>query len=284
MLAFDPKCRPELEKVLITVVEIKTQKRIGTPHEGQQLMAGMNRQEESINDLQQQNDELRQEMFQMHENHENERLELGRKLQEKENIVKQRDNRIKEQEKKIEQLRGQCQRETKVRQKLPTGEAKSEKIKPVRSLHMTIYVKTLTGQTITLSVQQNDTIKNVKSKIQDKKGIPPHQQSLLFFRQPLQDAKTLSDYKINHESTLHLVLRLGDGMDIFIKTQTGKTIALQVTANHRVKAVKEKIQNKEGIAFDQHNLIFAGKELEDGKTIYDYNICKEATIHLVLRT
>jgi ubiquitin len=182
---------------------------------------------------------------------------------------------------------------------------------------MQIYIKDgLTGKTITLNAEPSDTVWRVKQKIQALERFPPEQQRLITAGMRLEDDRPLRVYKIQHESTLHLVVRPGiritwpqapnarleperttrgtesadrraavdeaGPMVIFIKTLTGKTITLDVTRTDTIADVNEKILDKAGIPPDQQRLIFNDTLLREPYTLGDYEIPHESEVHLVL--
>ena len=158
----------------------------------------------------------------------------------------------------------------------------STPLRVILRLGMLIYIKILTGKTITFTVESSDTVGDVKVKIQDEEGMPLDQQRLVYVGKEMEDENILSDYSIQNESTLQLVLRCRGGMQIFIKTQTGRTITLQVLETDTIKDIKPKIQDREGILPDHQRLYFLGKRLTAGYTLFDYKVIENSTLDLSL--
>ncbi|CAF3650458.1 unnamed protein product [Rotaria socialis] len=147
---------------------------------------------------------------------------------------------------------------------------------------MQIFVKYGWSPAITLEVNPRDTIEHVKTKLQDEEGIPADQQRLVCKGEELESSRTLSDYKIEKESTMLLVIRRSEGMLIFFKTLTGTVFIYELEPSDTVAYIKAKIEHDISIALRQQKLILAGKTLHNDQTLSYYNIQKGTTICFVI--
>ena len=148
---------------------------------------------------------------------------------------------------------------------------------------MPIYVKMLTGETITLNVKPKTPVKKVKVEIQRRRGVPPSKQCLLFGIHELKEDRLLWKYNIQKESTLYL--RVDDqcgSIPIHVLMPSGKMITLDVLPSDDVQKIKRKIYDKDGFLPRNQYLLFDGKELQDGRTLNDFKIQKRSMLHLVL--
>ncbi|XP_072565124.1 polyubiquitin-like isoform X3 [Paramormyrops kingsleyae] len=148
-------------------------------------------------------------------------------------------------------------------------EIENKKVRFPRFATMELFIKFMNGQTFSLSVELNATIKTLKNLIQIKQGTPSARQRLSVQngqRRDLTDeSRTLAEY------------------GVFLKTEKGKTHTYEITPGETVSEFKRKVFNKERVPVDQQRLIYKGRQMEDGKKLEDYGVKNESTIDLTLR-
>lgn len=139
------------------------------------------------------------------------------------------------------------------------------------------------GKVYNIDVQSDNTVEEVKLKLQDKEGIPVERQ-LFSIKSYLDDRHTLSYYNVQSGSTVHLHLWLHGEMLVFVKSLTGKMITIECESTTTIQNFKVMIREKEGILEDHQRLVFAGKGLDDDDaTLRDYNVRIKSTIYLVVK-
>ena len=140
-----------------------------------------------------------------------------------------------------------------------------------------------TGRTLTLDMEPaTDTIKAVKSKIEEEEGIPPGQQRLIFAGKTLEDGHALSDNNIRNDPSMHLVPT--STMQTRFSTIMRKVFTLILEPYDSVEEVMAKIEEKEGTPVENQRLVCEGRQLVDGRVLSDYPFIKEGSlINIVLR-
>ncbi|MFS7908373.1 putative Ubiquitin-like domain-containing protein [Helianthus anomalus] len=147
-----------------------------------------------------------------------------------------------------------------------------------------VLVKTDTGVFISVEVKGSDTIGRIKLKIQEKQDIPFDQQELVFNQKVLENNNTLANLPIKNRSTLTLMRKVDELMEVFVNTSTKKTISLLVKPTYTITKVKTEIERKEGIPVDEQVLIFDKMVLGDGGTLFDFHINKKSTLTLMRKS
>lgn len=144
-------------------------------------------------------------------------------------------------------------------------------------------IKTSKGVTLNIDAEPTDLVEEVKwMAFCNEKVVRPSLQILIFEGKQLEDGRTLASYNFTEGSTMHLIEKHYNEIKLFIRTLAGKIITLSVLSSHSVEHIKGEIHKMEGIMPDDQRLIFAGKQLEEGKTLESYLISHGSIIDLII--
>ncbi|XP_041058091.1 polyubiquitin-like [Carcharodon carcharias] len=151
---------------------------------------------------------------------------------------------------------------------------------------MRLQVKFMTGEIIELDIDPSIQVSALKKMIYERTKVPHFRQRLVVQNgntEVLQDSRRLSDYNVSPSHEVMLIVKNEERMQIFLKNDKGKISTYDVLPSESVQDFRARVQRQEGVPAHQQRLVCEGKQLEDGRTLADYNIQSESTIFLVLR-
>ena len=152
----------------------------------------------------------------------------------------------------------------------------------LRDYETMVFIKTLTGRTIMVMVGPRDTVAQVKRKIEQQEGIPASHQRLIFVGEQLHDQHCLLDYRIEHESAVHLVLRSGDSYEVYVNIPGGRSHAFEVLPSDGLAYIKNKLREREGIPLDLMELYLGDQLLDENISLRENGVSAGSTLRLVV--
>lgn len=152
----------------------------------------------------------------------------------------------------------------------------------LRNYQVMVFLKTLTGQTIMLTVTPRDTVAQVKAMIEQQEGIPVAKQRLIFVGNQLHDDHYFLDYRIEHESAVHLVVREGDSFEVYVRAPSGRSHVFEVNPGDSVDQLKTKLRDREGIPCDIQQFFHNGQVLDSNLSLLENNVISGSTLRLAI--
>lgn len=152
----------------------------------------------------------------------------------------------------------------------------------LRNYQVMVFLKTLTGQTIMLTVTPRDTVAQVKAMVEQQEGIPVAKQRLIFVGNQLHDDHYFLDYRIEHESAVHLVIREGNSFEVHVRAPSGRSHVFEVNPGESVDQLKTKLRDREGIPCEIQQFFHNGQLLESNRSLLECNVISGSTLRLAI--